>query len=85
MEATITLEYKDRKTTQAVAKAVAPDNFKTPKTLKIKTFSEDRQVVTIVNCQGKIATFISTIDDLLFSTTTAEKTLKTIKDTQRLQ
>jgi hypothetical protein len=36
-------------------------------------------VVTQIQCEGKLATFTATIDDLLFSASTAEKTLKTIK------
>ena len=79
MEATITLEYTNEKTAQAVANAVSPDNFKTPIGLHVKTVREDRKVVTQIQCEGKLATFTATIDDLLFSASTAEKTLKTIK------
>jgi len=79
LEATITLEYTNEKTAQAVANAVSPDNFKTPIGLHVKTVREDRKVVTQIQCEGKLATFTATIDDLLFSASTAEKTLKTIK------
>lgn len=79
MEATVTLEYADAKTAEAVAKAVSPDNFKTPIGLRVTTVREDRKVVTQIQCEGKLATFTATIDDLLFSASTAEKTLKTIK------
>jgi cell fate regulator YaaT (PSP1 superfamily) len=79
LEATITLEYADEKTAAAVANAVSPDNFKTPIGLHVKTVREDRKVVTQIQCEGKLATFTATIDDLLFSASTAEKTLKTIK------
>ena len=79
MEATVTLEYADAKTAEAVAKAVSPDNFKTPIGLRVTTVREDRKVVTQIQCEGKLSTFTATIDDLLFSASTAEKTLKTIK------
>jgi cell fate regulator YaaT (PSP1 superfamily) len=79
LEATVTLEYADAKTAEAVAKAVSPDNFKTPIGLRVTTVREDRKVVTQIQCEGKLATFTATIDDLLFSASTAEKTLKTIK------
>ncbi len=79
LEATITLEYKDEKTAEAIAHAVAPDNFKTPMGLKIKTDRENNKVITQIQYEGKLATFIATIDDLLFSTSTAEKTLHAIK------
>ena len=80
MEATITLEYSDEKTAKAVANAVSPDNFKTPIGLQIKTETEKNKVVTNIKCEGKLATFTATIDDLLFSAQTAEKTLQTINN-----
>jgi hypothetical protein len=79
LEATITLEYTDAKTAAAIANAVSPDNFKTPKGLSIKTASEDSHVLTEVKANGKLTTFIATIDDLLFCVSTAEKTLRTIQ------
>ena len=78
MEATVTLEYADAKTAKAVAKAVSPDNFKTPIGLHVETVREDKKVVTKIECEDKMATFTATIDDLLFSASTAEKTLHTI-------
>ena len=78
MEATITLEYDDAKTAEAIANAVSPDNFKTPAGLLIKTFRRDNIVVTEIRTEEKPATFIATIDDLLFSVSTAEKTLCSI-------
>lgn len=79
MQATITLEYKDEKTAKAIAQAVSPDNFKTPIGLHVKTERDANKVITQIDCEGKLATFTATIDDLLFSVSTAEKTLKTIK------
>ncbi len=78
LEATVTLEYRDEKTAQAVAAAVSPDNFKTPQGLQIKTVKENNRVITQISYHGKLATFTATIDDLLFSASTAEKTLKAI-------
>jgi tRNA threonylcarbamoyladenosine modification (KEOPS) complex Pcc1 subunit len=79
LQATITLEYKDEKTAKAIAQAVSPDNFKTPIGLYVKTERNANKVITQIDCEGKLATFTATIDDLLFSVSTAEKTLKTIK------
>ena len=78
MEATITLEYGDTKTADAIAKAVSPDNFKAPKGLFIETERKGNRVLTEVTAEGKLATFIATIDDLLFCVSTAEKTLCTV-------
>jgi tRNA threonylcarbamoyladenosine modification (KEOPS) complex Pcc1 subunit len=78
LEATLTLEYPDEKLAKAVAQAVSPDNFKTPPNLSVKTVLEKNRVVTMIQSEGKLATFTATVDDLLFSATTAEKTLKAI-------
>jgi hypothetical protein len=79
LEAEIILEYSEAKIAEAVAKAVSPDNFKTPKGLSIKTTWKDNNVITTIKYEGKLATFIATMDDLLFCASTAEKTLQAIK------
>jgi tRNA threonylcarbamoyladenosine modification (KEOPS) complex Pcc1 subunit len=80
LEATITLECIDAKTAEAIANAVSPDNFKTPAGLFIKTFRNGSNVVTEIRAEEKLATFIATIDDLLFSVATAEKTIRVTKE-----
>lgn len=75
MDAAITLEYDDTKTAKAIANAVSPDNFKTPTGLTVKTQRSGNKVTTDIKLEGKLATFIATIDDLLESASTAEKTL----------
>ena len=78
MQATISLEYADKKLAKAVANAVSPDNFKTPHKLTVKTTLNQRKVITVIQCESKLATFTATIDDLLFCATTAEKTVKAV-------
>ena len=78
MKATIRLEYGDAKTAEAIAKAVSPDNFKTPKGLFVKTVRRANQVLTEVKTEEKFSAFLATIDDLLFCVSTAEKTLRII-------
>lgn len=78
LEATITLEYVDQKTAEAVAKAVSPDNYAAPTSLKVETIRENNKVITQIFCDGKLATFTATIDDLLSSVTTAEKTVQAV-------
>jgi len=78
LQATLTLEYKDERTAEAVAKAVSPDNFKTPVGLQVKTTRESNIVITEIGWEGKLATFTATVDDLLFSASVAEKTLQAI-------
>jgi tRNA threonylcarbamoyladenosine modification (KEOPS) complex Pcc1 subunit len=79
LEAEIILEYDDEEIAEAIAKAVSPDNFKTPAGLSIKTIKEKTRVITKIKCGRKLPTFIATIDDLLFCTSTAEKTIQIMK------
>ncbi|MGB9740699.1 MAG: KEOPS complex subunit Pcc1 [Candidatus Bathyarchaeia archaeon] len=79
MEAEILLEYEDEDVARAIANAVSPDNFKTPKGLTVYTTCESAKVITKVICKRKLQTFTSTIDDLLFCVATAEKSLEMIR------
>jgi len=81
LQATIQIEYSDEKTADAIAKAVSPDNFKTPVGLQVKTIRVNNKVLSEINFEGNLATFTATIDDLLFSVSTAEKTLLALKKT----
>jgi hypothetical protein len=79
LQATVTLEYADAKTAEAIAEAVSPENFKTPAGLQVKTTQEGNRVITEIGYDGKLSTFTATIDDLLFSASTAEKAVKVIE------
>jgi tRNA threonylcarbamoyladenosine modification (KEOPS) complex Pcc1 subunit len=79
LEAEIILDYEEAEIAEAVAKAVSPDNFKTPRGLSIKTTWGKEKVLTKIKCERKLSTFIATIDDLLFCISTAEKTLRIAK------
>jgi len=80
VEAEITLIYEDELEAESVSKAVSPDNVKTPSGLIVETRREDARVVTTIKYRGdRIATFLSTIDDLLESVQVAEKTILTAK------
>ena len=79
LEAEITITYENAESADAVAKAVSPDNFKVPPGLYVRTRREGNNVVTHIRCRRKLQTFIATIDDLLFSISLAEKTLKTAR------
>jgi tRNA threonylcarbamoyladenosine modification (KEOPS) complex Pcc1 subunit len=75
LEAEILLEYKNEDVASVIANAVSPDNFKTPKGLTVNTVCSNKEVITKVKCKGKFQTFISTIDDLLFCVSVAERSL----------
>jgi hypothetical protein len=79
LQATNRLEYPDQATAAAVTCAVAPDNKAAPEGLTVTTSQEGNAVTTEVRLEGKFATFIATIDDLLEAASTAEKTLRIVK------
>lgn len=66
---------------KAVAAAVSPDNLKTPENMTVTTALNGKVVTTEIASEGKIASFIATIDDLLSCVKVAEKTLRTIQKT----
>jgi hypothetical protein len=77
LQAEVILEYDNIKVAETIARAVSPDNFKTPKGLSILTVRKANKVITKLDHSGKFSTFIATIDDLLFCVSTAEKVLHT--------
>jgi hypothetical protein len=79
LRATIRLEYDDAETARAVADAVSPDNCTAPTGLTVISKRENGAVITEITLEGKLVTLIATIDDLLESASTAEKTLKALK------
>jgi hypothetical protein len=79
LQATLTLEYIDRQTAEAITLAVSPDNFKPPIGLQVTTFRDNNIVINEIECEGKLSTFTATIDDLLFSIAIAEKALGIIR------
>jgi hypothetical protein len=76
LEAEIILEYDDTSIAKTIARAVSPDNSKTPKGLSVKTLWKNGKVITRIKFGGKLPTFIATIDDLLFCTATAERAVQ---------
>jgi hypothetical protein len=79
LQAKITLEYDDAETAQAVADAITPDNYTVPSGLTVISKRENGAVITEITLKGKLTTLIATIDDLLESASTAEKTLHIVK------
>lgn len=79
MEAEIILEYENEEVASAIANAVSPDNFRTPKGLTVSTTYKGLNVVTKVECDGKLETLISTLDDLLFCVSVAERSLSVVR------
>lgn len=79
MEAEIVLAYKTVRDAEAVAGAVSPDNAEVPRGLSVKTFRRGNKVLTRIDCESRLQTFIATIDDLLSAVSVAEKSLSAVK------
>jgi hypothetical protein len=79
LDAEIRLVYRDSREAKAVARAVAPDNVKVPSGLRIETLQKRNQVLTHIECETRLQTFMATIDDLLEGISVAENTFKAAK------
>jgi hypothetical protein len=79
LETEIWLTYRNEREAEAVARAVSPDNVDVPQGLFVETVRSGSEVYTKIECQTKLATLISTIDDLLACVSVAEKTFKVAK------
>ncbi|MEM1550957.1 MAG: KEOPS complex subunit Pcc1 [Candidatus Bathyarchaeia archaeon] len=80
-EAEIVLIFDDIKVASVVSSSVSPDNLDCPEGLTVDTQSLDNKVITTVRYHGEnIATFLSTIDDLLSCISTAEKAIMSVRE-----
>jgi hypothetical protein len=66
IDGSVRFEYENKKTAQTIAGLLQLDNDIAHKALKIKSWAEEKSVVTsIMSTRG--STFFSTIDDLISS------------------
>lgn len=79
MEAEILIEYEEKRIARAVAEAVSPDNFKTPVDLSVITTQKGKTVSTKISCNGRLSTFVATVEDLLFCASIAEKAIRAVE------
>lgn len=80
-EAEIVLIFDDMRAASAVSSSVSPDNLACPEGLTVDTRSLDSKVISTIRYHGEnIATFLSTIDDLLSCISTAEKAIIAIRE-----
>lgn len=75
-EATVTIQYRDRRTAEAILRAIEPDNLTTPEGVKIEA-EAGRGVVTInLECRRGIGSLVATLDDLLSCIQAAEAAIE---------
>ncbi|HID16726.1 TPA: hypothetical protein EYP26_00370 [Candidatus Bathyarchaeota archaeon] len=61
---------------EALARGLSPDNLKAPPAVKVRTKALKNAVVSIVETDKSLETFMETIDDLLRCAQAAEKSLR---------
>ncbi|MCS7096006.1 MAG: KEOPS complex subunit Pcc1 [Candidatus Bathyarchaeota archaeon] len=83
MKAEILITYNDDQSAECAFKAASPDNLNVPPGLTVNTARRNNEVLTVIKCNRSFKTFIATIDDLLFSISLAEKTLRTLRKLNR--
>ncbi len=79
LRAEIEITYEDRRAAKSIAAAVSPDNSNPPRGLFVETKAVGSTVRSVIQCDKKIETLISTIDDLLSAIQSAERTLAGIR------
>lgn len=75
MKAKIVCTYESGSTSKAIAAALRPDNIQVPRGIRVVTLARGGQVITEVEMDGRIETFLATLEDLLSCTSTAESVL----------
>lgn len=80
-DAEIILVYESSEEASAISNSVSPDNLMCPKELTVETRSMGENVVTVITYHGdNMATFLSTIDDLLSCVSAAEKVISAARE-----
>ena len=71
-DATVTIEYVDQRTAEAILRAIEPDNLKTPDGVEIEADATGGVVTINVECMRGIGSLVATLDDLLSCIQAAE-------------
>jgi len=75
-KARLELKLPSRRHAEAVAVSISPDNRDAPGGLKVETKAVERSVITRIECKGRYETFLATLDDVLISIQTAQRSLE---------
>ncbi|MCW4050019.1 MAG: KEOPS complex subunit Pcc1 [Candidatus Bathyarchaeota archaeon] len=71
----ITIEYGDQTTAEAIRQAITPDNVDVPEGMTIETVAEDGVLTITVDTTRSIGSLVATLDDMLSCIQAAEKAL----------
>jgi len=75
MRAEISCSYECSRVSEAVAKALEPDNLRLPEGLVVSTRARGNKVDSVIELEGNMETLLATLDDLLACALTAETLL----------
>jgi hypothetical protein len=78
MRARVECRYSSLKEARAISQSIGPDNIKVPKGMRIRTVCLGKKVISEIELEGTIQTLLSTLDDILACTSTAESVLKKV-------
>lgn len=70
--AKVSCKYKNEEIAEVVASSIKPDNLDSPERVDIETNKVGEVVESKVSVKGEVETLLSTLDDLLSCTSTAE-------------
>lgn len=70
--------FNEERTAEALARSLSPDNLKAPPAIKVRTKAFRNAVVSSVETDKGLETFIETVDDLLRCAQAAERSLRSL-------
>lgn len=70
--ARVSCEYENEEIAEVISSSIKPDNLDSPEGVDIETNRIDKRVESKVSVEGEVETLLSTLDDLLSCTSTAE-------------
>jgi len=75
-EATVTVQYVDQRTAEAILTAVEPDNRQVPDGIEIEAEAVDGVLTVRVDCVRGIGSLVASLDDLLSCVQAAERAIE---------
>lgn len=73
LKAEVSCEYENEEIAEAIASSIKPDNIDSPEGVEVETQRVGKGVESKIKVKGEIETLLSTVDDILSCTSTAEE------------